>query len=73
MNVITESQKNGIHDQPIVKNSKRSIIVLNRVTRDEIAEYQISPDSSVESQMSQIRRAIKKHLGEGGVIGNYQW
>jgi hypothetical protein len=48
-----------------------TMIISNRETGEEIAEYRI--DGAEGDEIRRMRRIIDKHLEEGGTLGNYQW
>lgn len=47
----------------------QAIIIIDREDNREIAEYRIDKMSEIPA----MRRAINKHLDNGGTLGNYQW
>ena len=62
----------GYDDQPIVRGTGETMTIINRATKQMIAEYRLTPGSEA-AEMQQMRRAIREHLANGGKIGNYQW
>jgi hypothetical protein len=49
-----------------------TMVVINRDTREEIAEYRLTPGCEA-SEIRRMRRVIDEHLDGGGTLGNYQW
>ena len=47
----------------------KTMIIIDRETGDEIAEYRISGDSDIRA----MRRVLDEHLMSGGTLGNYQF
>ena len=62
----------GYTDQPEVKDAGDTMVIINRVTREHIAEYRMTPGFE-RQELRQMRKAIREHLANGGTIGNYQW
>ena len=49
----------------------KTMIILDD-TWDEIAEYRLDPGTE-KSQIARTRRAINRHLDDGGTLANYNW
>lgn len=50
----------------------QSMIVIDRATGGELAEYRLTPGSE-QTEIRQMRRAIDYHLTTSGTLRNYQW
>jgi hypothetical protein len=48
-----------------------TMIIIDNHTDEQIAEYRI--DDNVDAAIRSMRRALDKHLADGGTLGNYQW
>ena len=49
------------------------MIIYNRATGDELAEYSLTPGCE-QAEIRATRRAIDKHLdGPNATLDNYQW
>jgi hypothetical protein len=55
-----------------IKLTAESMIITERATGDRLAEYRTTPGRQ-GPETAQMRRAINKHLRNGGVLHNYQW
>ena len=50
-----------------------SMVIRNRETGDEIAEYRLTPGCE-RAEIAAMRRTIDRHLANpGATLGNYQW
>ena len=50
-----------------------SMVIRNRETGEDIAEYRLTPGCE-RSEIVSMRRAIDRHLDQpNATIGNYQW
>ena len=57
-----------------IKQDGRTMIISNRDTGEQIAEYRLTPGCE-RTEIAQMRRAIDRHLDEDSrhTLGNYQW
>jgi len=49
-----------------------TMTIRNRDTGDEVAEYRLTPGCE-GAEITSLRRAIDRHIDNGGGLGNYQW
>jgi hypothetical protein len=49
-----------------------TMIITDRATGAEIAEYRLTVGEEYR-EVAAIRRAIDRHIANGGGLGNYQW
>jgi hypothetical protein len=49
-----------------------TMIILRREDWIELAEYRLTPGQE-KSEIARMRRAINRHLNNGGTLKNYQW
>jgi len=52
-----------------ILNKNHTMIIIDRLTGEEIAEYPVDN----RKEIAQMRRTIDRHLRAGGKLGNYQW
>ena len=55
-----------------IKQTGDTMTISNRETGEHIAEYRLTPGYE-RTEIAAMRRAIDRHLGNGGTLGNYQW
>lgn len=60
---IRKSQLNG---------ENYATMIITNSNGEHIAEYRLTPGCE-RSEIAAMRRAINKHLMDGGTMGNYQW
>jgi len=71
-------QEGEMKEYTIKRQSKagdgyESMVIRNRETGDEIAEYRLTPGCE-RAEIAAMRRAIDRHLDQpNATLGNYQW
>lgn len=55
-----------------IKHTGKSMTIINNATGDVRAEYLLTPGSE-RKEIAAMRRAIDKHLANGGTLDNYQF
>lgn len=61
-----------------IKKAKRenedycTMIIIDRSTCEKVAEYRLTAGHEA-AEIASMRRAIDRHIENGGGLGNYQW